>query len=217
MLWPKFWLVALVVLLGVAGCNTLDIEVDESAVPVELEGPCGPILNGFRLGFQEHFLEWTPDGAQITFNYAREGQPDIYRHLRAAAWAVDSQGTWMRMLVDAGLGWPILYGLHADVSPDGARIVYGSCEFPTESISVKPYEEDRLRHRYEIAVIDLDGTEQQRLTENEHTDHYPVWSPDGSHIAFIASARDPGGDSLMETLHYGGGWHRRTPGRFHVD
>ena len=198
MLWPKFRLVSLVVLLGVAGCNTLDTEVDQIATIAELQYQCGPFFSEFGLGYQEHFLEWTPDGTQIIFNYTREGRPDINRHFRAAAWAVDSQGTWVRMHVDAGHGYPLLYGLHADVSPDGARIVYGCCEFPTESIAVEPYDTERKRIRYEIAVIDLDGTGQQRLTENEHIDQYPVWSPDGSSIAFIANPRTPGSHGGME-------------------
>lgn len=192
------WVLPLVLLLGIANCNSLDTKVDQSTTIAELQYQCGPFFSEFGLGYQDLFLEWTPDGTQILFNYTVEGRPDINRHFRAAAWAVDSQGTWVRMLVDASHGNAPLYGLHADVSPDGARIVYGSCEFPTESISVEPYDSERKRIRYEIAVINLDGTGQQRLTENEHIDHYPVWSPDGSRIVFIANPRTPGNESGME-------------------
>ena len=50
------------------------------------------------------------------------------------------------------------------------------------------------KYRYEIATIAIDGTSQVRLTENEYLDHYPVWSPDGTRIAFVANPQDPVSD-----------------------
>ena len=41
----------------------------------------------------------------------------------------------------------------------------------------------------EIYKMDSDGNNQTRLTFNEASDTYPVWSPDGRHIAFT-SQRD---------------------------
>ena len=35
--------------------------------------------------------------------------------------------------------------------------------------------------------MNLGGDGKQRLTENHDLDHYPTWSPDGSHIAFLSS------------------------------
>ncbi|MEE8575969.1 MAG: DPP IV N-terminal domain-containing protein, partial [candidate division Zixibacteria bacterium] len=42
---------------------------------------------------------------------------------------------------------------------------------------------------YEIYVMNADGTEQTRLTNNTSSDGSPSWSPDGGKIAF-ASRRD---------------------------
>ena len=71
----------------------------------------------------------------------------------------------------------MLYGRHADVSPDGSRIVYSTCEYTNLSVTGD----------YEIATANLDGTGRQRLTRSTSFENYPVWSPDGTRIAFIAS------------------------------
>ena len=42
-----------------------------------------------------------------------------------------------------------------------------------------------MEPNYEIEVIDLDGMKRSRLTNNLAFDNFPVWSPDGTTIAFI--------------------------------
>ena len=74
--------------------------------------------------------------------------------------------------------WDLAYGHHADVSPDGSRIVYATCEYTYYS---------GTSGRYEIAMENADGTGRQRLTRSTSFENYPVWSPDGSRIAFIAN------------------------------
>jgi uncharacterized protein (DUF885 family) len=43
----------------------------------------------------------------------------------------------------------------------------------------------------EIYTMNPDGSSQRRLTSNEFEDSAPVWSPDGSRIAFISDRDDP--------------------------
>ena len=73
-------------------------------------------------------------------------------------------------------------------SPDGAQIVYGSCEYPDPNATARSegggLEEDD--YNFELARVQVDGTQQQRLTANGVSDNYPAWSPDGGRIAFIS-------------------------------
>ena len=112
-------------------------------------------------------------------------------HVRWGIW-VDAKGTAVRKIVDAdpGEGGRLgrgQYGHYADVSPDGSRIVYSTCEYTY-------FDHDKGRRRYnrgyEIAAVNVDGSDQQRLTDNVHFENYPVSSPDGNRIAFIAHSDD---------------------------
>src|SRR5438552_5177936 len=48
---------------------------------------------------------------------------------------------------------------------------------------------------HEIYVMNADGTNQIRLTNNSGADDYPTWSPDGTKIAFICE-RPSGGFAI---------------------
>ena len=162
--------------LGVASCGNMNGDVDQLP-PDHSISNCGPFSFGVPWTHYDHFLEWTPDGSHLIFDHASSG-----------IWVVDAEGTQVRKVADANPGELFKYGIHADLSPDGSRIVYSSCEFSTEG-TVR-YSE-RENYNYEIVVINLDGTGQRRLTENHVLDHYPVWSPDGSRIAFLSIRRPP--------------------------
>jgi dipeptidyl aminopeptidase/acylaminoacyl peptidase len=105
---------------------------------------------------------------------------------------VDVGGAWAREIADADSGYALIYGYYADLSPAGTQVVYSTCAFPTEGIKETGEIPERSKYTYEIAVTNLAGTRQKRLTENAYSDHFPVWSPDGSRIAFIANPRSLG-------------------------
>ena len=152
------------------------------------EFPCGPYF-GRGYIFSEHFVFWTPDSSQLVFSSA-EG----------IIWTVGADSSHLNKVLDANpepiaFGRPgFMYGFHGDLSPDGTQIVYTSCQFPflhryfgeTEPTRDGPELYDRGRYNYEIAISGLDGSNQQRLTSNERLDIVPVWSPDGSRIAFTS-------------------------------
>ena len=82
-----------------------------------------------------------------------------------------------------------IFGFYADVSPNGDKIAYATCEYRTEEAREYGSVSERDKFNYEIAVVDLESGDKQRLTTNVYLDHYPVWSPDGAQIAFVANPR----------------------------
>ena len=87
------------------------------------------------------------------------------------------------------------YGFYADVSPDGSRIVYSTCEYVLDEPEGAMYSEG-----YEIVTVNIDGTDKKRLTKNERFDNYPVWSPDGTQVAIVANTSRIYGDRIYGVL-----------------
>ncbi len=63
---------------------------------------------------------------------------------------------------------------------------------------------------HEICVMDGDGGNEVRLTDNPDRDYQPSWSPDGTRIAFTRGhhlyVMDPDGQNLMELTKNTSGW-----------
>ena len=149
---------------------------------------------------EETSLKWLPDGSKILFESVRGSQGQTPLEL----YAVNADGSRIDKVIDASDNSPVQrYGgshvgpmMYFDISPDGSRITYSTCRYKRNQ---KSNLWDFERYQYEIAVVNVDGTENQRVTENERFDNFPVWSPDGTRIAFV-SEQDPWAPRMMGAL-----------------
>ena len=115
---------------------------------------------------------WSSDGKRIAFVSDRDGHVDANGWLTAEIYVMDADGGNPQNLTnnpsdDRTPSW----------SPDGKRIVFSSD---------RDMEGGEAAHNVEIYVMDADGKNQERLTNNPDEDKDPSWSPDGKRIAFSA-------------------------------
>ena len=118
---------------------------------------------------------WSPDGKRIVFESDRNND----RGHNIEIYMMDADGSNLQRITnnfteDRYPAW----------SPDGEHIAF--------SARREGHVVHNLDITYEIYVMDADGGNQQRLTENRNNDWHPEWSPDGQRIAFAADRKGDG-------------------------
>jgi Tol biopolymer transport system component len=154
---------------------------------------------------------WSPEGSWIAFNRSNvlgAGRAGIYivsadgRRLRRVTrltglpvWSPN--GRWIGFIADSGR----IYRVHPDGS--GLRLItrYGSGNLAwspngkllsfTRLIAARPGSHGALalRDRGEVDVVDADGHNPHRVTNSNEDAGAASWSPDGTHVAFVARKR----------------------------
>ncbi len=123
-----------------------------------------------------------PDGSRIVFTSTRDGDLDIY--------SMNPDGSDVRRLTDEpGYdGGPFF-------SPDGTKIVYRA-RHPTDPRELADYQSllaDNLVRpgALDIYVMNADGSDKRRLTDNGAANFAPYFHPDGRRVIFASNLNDP--------------------------
>ncbi len=118
---------------------------------------------------------WSPDGKRIAFDSDRDGR------FNWEIYVIDADGGNLQRITNNpdDDGWPD--DRYPSWSPDGKRIVF--------SARRDGHVENKFAVTYEIYVMDADGGNQHRLTNNRNNELSPVWSPDGERIAFTSDRK----------------------------
>ncbi len=121
-------------------------------------------------------LQWTPDGRVLVTTCRRND-------LRSCRLEAVDPGSGESRSFSPLRGLAILFS--AALSPDGERLALVEVEGGLWGA-----------HAADVVVARTDGSDRRRLTDDPGEDTSPVWSPDGSRIAFV-SDRDRNGRCLF--------------------
>lgn len=124
------------------------------------------------------FPAYSPDGSKIAFERALISDSGFDVQI----YTMNADGSNLIRLTDTHdsiNGQPVINSLPA-WSPDGKRIAFvrGHVESDADNFVLA---------FYAVYTMDADGTNVQKLTDDDLANEFPAWSPDGAHIAYSSN------------------------------
>lgn len=167
-------------------------------------------VSGGGVALVANFIEdqlptWTADGSEIVFLSRRTGDRKslLYRvpsgEERVEA-AILGEGEYPSIAPNGRLvfrGWGnTASGLRvADTTLSGIESVTNAEEDTAPSLSPDGQQVVFMSRRggnnWDVYIVNIDGSDIRRLTEDEASDGLPIWSPDGNAIAFASDRGGP--------------------------
>ena len=129
----------------------------------------GANIQKLTIGKQDATPEWSPDGTRIAFARRELTFGSDYE-----IWVMDRDGRNQRQLTDNNR-----WDTEPRWSPDGTKIAFQA--------HIEVYQGGPTSTRLddsEIYVVQVEDGGVRQLTDNDYEDYDPVWSPDGTKIAF---------------------------------
>ncbi|MDQ3029454.1 MAG: hypothetical protein M3R09_05365 [Actinomycetota bacterium] len=120
---------------------------------------------------------FSPDGSLIAFESFRAGVDNTDRRGFSEAFRMNSDGTNVLRLTQSGRN----EDRSTNFSPDGTKIAFHSTRDGAASGGDVPVG----ANPFEIYIMDADGSNQTRITNNRAQDSFPSYSPDGTRLAFF--------------------------------
>ena len=136
----------------------------------------GPLFDGLGIMLQTP-PAWSPDGSLIAFSH--EG----------GVYTIKSDGSGLHLLAGGGARADVDHYDRASspsISPDGTRIAYAAFKHD----GWLPWDWD-TDYDWDNVTSAVDGSDRRRLTKGGHMNLSPVWSPDGTRIAFVSNQEEP--------------------------
>lgn len=132
---------------------------------------------------------WSPSGDRIAFFSNRDGETGIWtltmdgRSIQPVTIVGDDIGEISTHAKYSGLDW----------SPDGSKLVFAAQDKvePDDPLIWKNWHRTEgfgdIRHRVQIWAIEAEGGKPNQITQGDYHNGQPVWSPDGTQIAFMSN------------------------------
>lgn len=140
-----------------------DLNLELYTIPMDSEFALENATRHTNHAARDWFHSWSPDGRLIAFNSDREGNEDIF--------VLNPDSGDLTRLTQAEQD-----DIHAAWSMDGAQILF-------ISERVQPVASGAL----DFYLVNVDGSEERPLGEDEVFAGDAVWSPDGGSVAYMSN------------------------------